>query len=45
MAFEVRAQRLVDGPDEVHRWIVGRNVVRAFERDGTTAAATGGDRF
>jgi acyl-CoA dehydrogenase len=42
---EVRAQRLVDGPDEVHRWIVGRNVVRAFERDGTTAAATGGDLF
>jgi len=42
---EVRAQRLVDGPDEVHRWMVGRNVVRAFERDGTTAAATGGDLF
>jgi acyl-CoA dehydrogenase len=42
---EVRAQRLVDGPDEVHRWIVGRNVVKAFERDGTTAAAAGGDLF
>jgi len=42
---EVRAQRLVDGPDEVHRWIVGRNVVREFEKHGTTALATGGDLF
>jgi acyl-CoA dehydrogenase len=42
---EVRAQRLVDGPDEVHRWIIGRNVVKAYERDGTTASATGGDLF
>jgi acyl-CoA dehydrogenase len=44
-AAHVRSQRLVDGPDEVHRWTVGRNVVRAFERDGTTASATGGDLF
>jgi hypothetical protein len=29
----------------VHRWTVGRNVLRAFERDGSTAAATGGDLF
>jgi acyl-CoA dehydrogenase len=42
---EVRAQRLVDGPDEVHRWRVGRNVVTAYERGGTTAPATGGDLF
>jgi len=42
---EVRAQRLVDGPDEVHRWRVGRSVVTAYERDGTTASATGGDLF
>eukprot|EP01030_Chromulinospumella_sphaerica_P018716 gene18716-18586_t len=35
----IRSQRLVDGPDEVHRWTVGRNVIKAFERDGTTAAA------
>jgi acyl-CoA dehydrogenase len=42
---ETRAQRLVDGPDEVHRWIVGRNVVKSFERDGTTAAAAGGELF
>jgi acyl-CoA dehydrogenase len=42
---EARANRIVDGPDEVHRWTVGRNVIRAFERDGTTAAAVGGDLF
>ncbi len=41
----IRSQRLVDGPDEVHRWTTGRNVVRAFERDGTTANATGGELF
>ncbi|ONF95112.1 acyl-CoA dehydrogenase family protein [Sphingomonas jeddahensis] len=39
----IRSQRLVDGPDEVHRWTVGRNVIKAFERNGTTAAACGGD--
>lgn len=42
---QVRAQRLVDGPDEVHRWKVGRNVLAAFESDGTTAMASGGDLF
>ena len=41
----IRAQRLVDGPDEVHKWRVGRNVVKAFEASGTTAAACGGDLF
>src|SRR5215472_13002708 len=40
---QIRSQRLVDGPDEVHRWTVGRNVIRAFQKDGTTASATGGD--
>lgn len=39
----IRSQRLVDGPDEVHKWRTGRNVIKAFERDGTTAAAAGGD--
>jgi acyl-CoA dehydrogenase len=39
----IRSQRLVDGPDEVHRWTVGRNLLKAYERDGTTAAACGGD--
>ncbi len=39
----IRSQRLVDGPDEVHRWTTGRNVIKAFKKDGTTAAACGGD--
>ena len=39
----VRAQRLVDGPDEVHKWTVGRNVIKAYEQFGTTAPAAGGD--
>ncbi|MDB5476526.1 MAG: acyl-CoA dehydrogenase [Phenylobacterium sp.] len=39
----IRAQRLVDGPDEVHRWTVGRNVIKAFKEHGTTAGAAGGD--
>lgn len=40
-----RQNRILDGPDEVHRWSVGRALVKAYERDGTTAAATGGDLF
>ncbi|MBW8813140.1 MAG: acyl-CoA dehydrogenase family protein [Caulobacterales bacterium] len=39
----IRSQRLVDGPDEVHRWTTGRNVIKAFKADGTTAKACGGD--
>ncbi len=39
----IRSQRLVDGPDEVHRWTTGRNVIRAFKNTGTTASACGGD--
>jgi acyl-CoA dehydrogenase len=39
----IRSQRLVDGPDEVHRWTTGRNVVKAFEATGTTASACGGE--
>ena len=41
----IRSQRLVDGPDEVHRWRTGANVVRAFEQHGTTASACGGELF
>ncbi len=41
----IRSQRLVDGPDEVHRWRTGANVVRAFEKHGTTASACGGELF
>jgi len=40
---QIRAQRLVDGPDEVHRWTVGRNLLKAFKREGTTASMAGGD--
>jgi acyl-CoA dehydrogenase len=39
----IRSQRLVDGPDEVHRWTVGRNVIKAFKAHGTTASMAGGD--
>jgi acyl-CoA dehydrogenase len=39
----IRSQRLVDGPDEVHRWTVGRNVIKAYQSTGTTASMTGGD--
>lgn len=39
----IRSQRLVDGPDEVHRWRTGANVIRAYEKYGTTASACGGD--
>ena len=39
----IRSQRLVDGPDEVHKWITGTHVIRAFKKDWETAAAAGGD--
>ena len=42
---EARSNRIVDGPDEIHRWTIGRNVVKAFEAHGTTASAAGGDLF
>ena len=40
---QVRSQRLVDGPDEVHNWTIGKNVIKAFREHGTTASAAGGD--
>lgn len=39
----IRSQRLVDGPDEVHRWRTGKSVIQAYEQYGTTASACGGD--
>jgi acyl-CoA dehydrogenase len=39
----IRSQRLVDGPDEVHRWRTGANVIKAYEEHGTTAPACGGE--
>jgi acyl-CoA dehydrogenase len=38
----IRSQRFVDGLDEVHRWTVGRNLIRAYREHGTTAPAAGG---
>jgi len=43
MWMDARANKVIDGPEEVHRWTIGRNVVRAFERDGTTRRAAAGD--
>ena len=40
-----RANRIIDGPDEVHRWTVGKSVIRAFQQDGTTARTAGGELF
>ena len=30
-----RAARIYDGPDEVHRMVVARRILKAFERGGT----------
>jgi acyl-CoA dehydrogenase len=43
MWMDARANKVIDGPEEVHRWTIGRNVVRAMERDGTTRSAAAGD--
>jgi acyl-CoA dehydrogenase len=40
-----RANRIIDGPGEVHRWTVGRAAVLAQETHGTTASVCGGDLF
>ena len=40
---QIRSQRLVDGPDEVHKWTIGRNVIKAYKKFGTTASAAGGE--
>lgn len=40
---DIRELRIADGPDEVHRWKVGRDVLAAYRTDGTTAMAAGGD--
>src|SRR5437879_6916886 len=31
MYVSARAMRFIDGPDEVHRMVVSRNILRAFE--------------
>ena len=42
---QVRMQRIVDGPDEVHKWTTGKGVIKTFREHGTTALAAGGDLF
>jgi hypothetical protein len=44
MYADARAARLYDGPDEVHRMVVSRRVLRAFEQGGTWDFADGGPR-
>jgi acyl-CoA dehydrogenase len=39
---DARAARIYDGPSEVHRMLIARNLFAAFLADGTTKAATGG---
>src|SRR5258708_22892477 len=36
---QVRSQRLVDGPDEVHKWRGGRNVIKALPQHRTPPLA------
>jgi acyl-CoA dehydrogenase len=42
MYANARAARLYDGPDEVHRMVVSRRVLRAFEDGGVWDFAAGG---
>ncbi len=42
---QVRMQRIVDGPDEVHKWTTGKGVIKTFREHGSTALAAGGDLF
>lgn len=39
---DARAARLYDGPSEVHRMVIARNVLKAAQRDGDTKSACGG---
>ena len=39
---DARAARLYDGPSEVHRMVIARNLVKAMLEGGTTKPATGG---
>jgi acyl-CoA dehydrogenase len=35
MYANARAARIYDGPDEVHRMVVSRRILKAFEEGGT----------
>lgn len=39
---DARAARIYDGPSEVHRMLIARNLFKAFLTEGTTKGATGG---
>jgi acyl-CoA dehydrogenase len=39
---DARAARIYDGPSEVHRMVIARNLVKAMLAEGTTKPATGG---
>jgi acyl-CoA dehydrogenase len=39
---DARAARIYDGPSEVHRMVIARNLFKAQLKDGTTKGATGG---
>jgi acyl-CoA dehydrogenase len=39
---DARAARLYDGPSEVHRMVIARNLAKAMAAEGTTRSATGG---
>jgi acyl-CoA dehydrogenase len=44
MYADARAARLYDGPDEVHRMVVSRRVLRVFEQGKVWDFAEGGPR-
>jgi len=39
---DARAARIYDGPSEVHRMLIARNLEKAMVTEGTTKPATGG---
>jgi alkylation response protein AidB-like acyl-CoA dehydrogenase len=39
---DARAARIYDGPSEVHRMVIARNLAKAAMAGGGTKAATGG---
>ena len=39
---DARAARLYDGPSEVHRMVIARNLAKAMMTEGTTSGAAGG---
>jgi acyl-CoA dehydrogenase len=39
---DARAARIYDGPSEVHRMVIARNLLKAFLSEGSTKGATGG---